>query len=118
MQDSVKVCAEWLCLGKKVAGCLEGSESAATICQMMYGDRVVTLARGTDMLNAISLTNSITGTSMRGLMSKTILDVTAAYHENATFTYPEPESCPICSLPFPADVKARVFRVCCDKELC
>ena len=99
-QEHVKLCADAFCLGESIVGHLNGSESAKTICQRMYGDKVVTPSRGKDMMNAIMFTDIVMETYISHLVNPRIKDAMEAYHENATFTYPSPELCPICSLPF------------------
>ena len=116
-QEHVKLCADAFRLGESIVGHLNGSESAKTICQRMYGDELITPSRGKDMMNAIMFTDIVMETHISHLVIPRIRDATQAYHDNATFTFPPPELCPICSLPFSANDDV-VFRVCCGKEIC
>lgn len=100
---------------------INGSETAAEICTIMFGDDDLRPARSNMILNILSLTDCLLRLNppLRGQLAKKLQKAATENHERALFRQPDPpEDCAICAQPLPYDNRKVSWRVCCGKHLC
>lgn len=100
---------------------ISGSETAAEICTIIFGDDDLQPARSHLILNILSLTDCLLELKppLYGQLAKKMSKAATENHERALFKQPDPpEDCAICAQTLPYDHNKVSWRVCCGKRLC